>query len=440
MIGSAARADDWPQWLGPQRDGVWRESGILDRFPPDGPKVRWRTPIGMGYSGPAVAGARVFVTDRLLAAGKANPANQFDRSSLPGTERVLCLDEATGKILWKHEYDCVYEVSYPAGPRTTPVIQGDKVYTLGTMGDLLCLNAANGNVIWSKNLHTDKAYEASVQTWGFAGNPLIDGDKLICLVGGENSVAVAFNKETGKEIWRALSASSAGYASPVIISAGGKRQLIIWHPDAIVSLDPDTGKPYWTQKFEVKSALTIPTPRQAGDRLLVSSFYNGSMMLQLDADKPGATVMWKGHGRGELPDKTEGLHSIMPTPFVKDGYIYGVCSHGELRCLKADTGERVWSTFQATTKGQPVRWANAFLVAHEDRFFLFNETGDLIIARLTPKGYEEIGRAHLLEPTNKMATFGIGRPSPVVWSHPAFANKSVYARNDKEIVCASLAK
>jgi outer membrane protein assembly factor BamB len=308
------------------------------------------------------------------------------------------------------------------------------------MGDLLCLNAANGNVIWSKNLHTDKAYEASVQTWGFSGNPLIDGDKLICLVGGENSIAVAFHKDTGKEIWRALSASSAGYGSPVIVSAGGQRQLIIWNPDSVNSLDPETGKLYWTQKFTVRQAMSIPTPRQAGDLLLVSCFYDGAMMMKLDADKPGATVAWKVQGRGILPQETHGLHSVMATPFVKDGYIYGVCSHGELRCLKADTGERVWSTFQATTKGEPVRWANAFLVAHEGKFFLFNETGDLIIARLTPKGYEEVSRAHLLEPTNKMAGFGIGRPSPVVWSHPAFANKSVYARNDKEIVCASLAK
>src|SRR5215469_11971433 len=115
-LPTLARADDWPQWLGPQRDGVWRETGILDRFPKGGPKVRWRTPLGGGYAGPAVAGGRVYVTDRVLAPGVRNPDNPFGRGKLAGKERVLCLDEATGKLLWEHAYDCTYTISYPAGP------------------------------------------------------------------------------------------------------------------------------------------------------------------------------------------------------------------------------------------------------------------------------------------------------------------------------------
>jgi len=273
--------------------------------------------------------------------------------------------------------------------------------------------------------------------WGFAASPLLDGDKLICLVGGKGSVAVAFHKDTGKELWRALSIDNAelGYCPPTIIEAGGKRQLIIWHPESVNALDPETGKLHWTQAFDVKANLTVPTPRQAGDLLLLTSFYNGSMMLKLDADKPAAHVLWKGKSNSEQPRATDGLHSIIPTPVIKDGYIYGVCSYGQLRCLKADTGVRVWETLKATgNQTRPVeRWANAFLVPQADRFFLFNEKGDLIVARLTPKGYDEISRAHVLEPTNEMA----GRP--VVWSHPAFANKSMYARNDKEIICVSLA-
>src|SRR5260370_14844767 len=136
------------------------------------------------------------------------------------------------------------------------------------------------------------------------------------------------------------------------------------------------------------------------------------MMLKVNGDPPQAQVVWQGKIHSERPDKTDGLHSIMVTPFLKDGYIYGVCSYGEFRCLKADTGERVWQTFKPTG-GKQERWANAFIVAQADRFFLFNEKGDLIIARLTPEGYEEISRAHILKPTNIMA----GRPQ--VWSHPA---------------------
>jgi outer membrane protein assembly factor BamB len=428
LLLGPARADDWPQWLGPRRDGVWRETGILPAFPKGGPAIRWRTPIGAGYAGPAVAGGRVYVTDRL-----AEPSRTPGRRPSAGKERVLCLDEVTGKVLWKHEYDCPYRVGYPAGPRTTPVVYGDKVYTLGTMGDLLCLEAATGKVLWSKNFPRD--YGAPVPMWGFAAHPLPDGDKLICVAGGEGSVAVAFDKETGKERWRALSAREPGYCPPMIYEVGGRRQLIIWHPEAVNGLDPETGKLYWTQPFRVRSGITIATPRLAGDRLFVSCFYNGPLMLKLAADRPGAGVLWKGKSNSELPRLTDGLHSLMCTPFLKDGYIYGVCSYGQLRCLKADTGERLWETLRATGAEQKPaeRWANAFLVAQGDRFFLFNEKGDLLIARLTPKGYEEVSRAHILEPSNHMP----GRP--VVWSHPAFARRSMYARNDKEVVCVSLA-
>jgi hypothetical protein len=289
----------------------------------------------------------------------------------------------------------------------------------------------------------------------------LDGEKLICLVGGEDTLVVAFHKDTGKELWRSLSVSQAGYCPPMIFEAGGKRQLIIWHPQALVSLDPETGKEYWSQKFEVKAALTIPTPRMDADRLFVSSFYNGSMMMKLDSTMPAATLVWKGKAQSEMPRLTDGLHSIISTPYFKGDYIYGVCSYGELRGLEAATGERLWETFQATTGAGEERWSNAFLVLHApsphpvpkgtsprerakvegDRFFLFNEHGDLIIARLGPKGYDEIGRAHLLEPTNLMVASQRPKDRPaVLWSHPAFAHRSIYARNDKEIIRASLAK
>jgi hypothetical protein len=184
--------------------------------------------------------------------------------------------------------------------------------------------------------------------------------------------------------------------------------------------------------------LTAPTPRLQNDLLLVSSFYNGSMMMKLDREKPAARLLWRGEGRSEQPNGTDGLHAIMCTPSIKDGYIYGVCSYGELRCLKADTGERVWMTLKATgDQNKPVeRWANAFLIEQGNRFFLFNEKGDLIIARLTPKGYDEISRAHILDPTSNLFGRAVRK---VLWSHPAFANKAIYARNDKEIVCVSLA-
>jgi outer membrane protein assembly factor BamB len=284
-------------------------------------------------------------------------------------------------------------------------------------------------------------YDNRVPGWGWAANPLLDGDKIICIVGGKNSVVVAFNKDTGKEIWKALSAAEPGYCPPMIYKVGDTRQLIIWHPESINSLDPETGKVFWTHKGLVGAGLTVPTPRLDGNRLFITSFYGGSIMLELNGTE-APKVVWQGKWWGtkergkEQPKTSDGLHAIMPTPLIHDGYIYGICSYGELRCLKANTGERVWMTLKATgSQEQPTeRWGNAFLVAQGDRYFLFNEKGDLIIAKLTPKGYEEISRAHILDPDNKLA----GRP--VVWSHPAFADKCMFARNDHEIVCVPLGK
>ena len=434
LFTSVVSANDWPQWLGPQRDGVWRETGIVKQFPPQGPPVRWRTPVGSGYAGPAVAGGRVYITDRKLASGQRNPDNPFQRGTIPGTERVLCLDGVDGNVLWTHEYDCAYTVSYPSGPRTTPVVSNGKVYTLGAEGHLLCFDAANGDVLWSRELKED--YNIQSPLWGFAASPLLDGDRLICIVGGPESVVVAFHKDSGQQIWSALSAMEPGYCPPMIYEAGGKRQLIIWHPEAINGLDPETGKVYWSEPFQVRSGLTIPTPRKSGNLLFVTSFYNGPMMLRLDESQPAASLLWKGDSNSE--QRTDKLHSIFSTPFLQDGYIYGVCSYGQLRCLAADTGQRIWESLEATgstgnARGLDDRWANAFLIKHGDRFFLSNEKGDLIIAKLTPRGYEELSRANLLKPTNPMA----GRD--VVWSHPAFANKRVYMRNDEEIICVDLA-
>lgn len=429
---ASLRADDWPQWLGPQRDGVWRETGILEKFPEGGPKLRWKTEIGAGYAGPSVARGRVYVADRFLKAASQAPGG---KGIIQGTERIVCLGEADGQILWKHEYDCPYDLAYPAGPRTTPLVHAGKVYTVGAAGNLTCLDAESGKLIWSHDFPKD--YQANTPVWGFSANPLIEGNKLICVVGGPGSVAVAFDKDTGSEIWRALSAKEPGYCPPMVWEAGGARQLIIWHPESLNSLDPETGKVYWSEPFMVKAGLTVPTPRKVDDFLFVSSFYNGSMLMRLAKDKPAATQVWRAPTTVS-ERKTEGLHSIISTPFIENGYVYGVCSYGQFRCLKLATGERLWETLKITgatgeNNGNNDRWCTAFIVKHGDRFFLPNEKGDLIIARLSPSGYDEISRAHLVEPTNR------AQARNVVWSHPAFANRNIYTRNDKAIYCYSLA-
>lgn len=423
---SPVAADDWPQWGGPQRDLVWREAGVARSLPPGMLPRVWATPIGEGYSGPAVSNGRVYVTDRIHGEGSH------------GQERVLCLDAATGRELWKYAYDCEYTISYPAGPRATPVVDEDRVYTVGAVGHLVCFAASTGEIVWQKHFPTD--FGTALPTWGMAASPLVDGDQLIVLVGGPEALVVSFDKRTGEERWRSLNDAAVGYCPPMIFEFGDSRQLIQWHPAAVSSLDPQSGRVAWQVPFAVQAGLTIPTPRQVGNRLFVTAFYNGPLMMSVRSDGSGADVAWKGRSESEI--ETDGLHAIMCTPIVDETHIYGVCSYGQLRCLDAKTGARLWETTEATGEG---RWWNAFLIPHEPtgrrdgaeghRVYIANEQGELIIARLSPGGYEELSRSKLIEPTRSLGR----RSRMVVWSHPAFAEKSVFARNDREIIRVNLA-
>ena len=425
---SIVRADDWPQWLGPERDGVWREEGILEKFPPGGPEILWRMAIGAGYAGPAVSEGKVFVMDRVLSEESKTSDGRAKRGSTYGKERINCFNETNGELIWQHEYDCKYTMSYSAGPRATPTVEGDRVYTLGAESDLLCLSTNDGSVKWRKNFK--KEYGVKTPIWGFAAAPLIYGDLLICMVRGQGSTVIAYNKMTGEEVWRSLSAKEPGYCPPTLISHGGKEQLIIWHPEAMNSLDPVTGKLFWSIPWKLRAGLSIPTPRLHGDYLFFTAFYNGSTMLRLKPDQSTPEVMWQTEKESEK--KTTHLNSIMSTPYLVGKYIYGVCSYGEFRCLEQETGKRVWESLKPSRKE---RWSNVFLTPIKDRWFLFNESGDLIIARLSPEGYEEIDRAHIIE-----ANGGDLRQRAIVWSHPAFANGNCYVRNDSELICISLKK
>jgi outer membrane protein assembly factor BamB len=425
--GAALRADDWPEIAGKGRLGVWKETGILEQFPKTGLKVLWRTSIRGGYAGPAVADGRVFVTD-------------FVETQKPrGTERALGLDEKTGKILWTQEWTVNYRgISWPVGPRATPTVDGDRVYVLGADGKLFCLDVRTGAIIWKKDYPAD--YGASrarwAFDWGFASAPLVDGNRLICLVGGRpDAMVVAFDKMTGKEIWRALSSedSDLGVAQPIIITAAGTRQLIIWYPGAVASLDPATGTLYWQQAYKVGGSMTVAIPRQSGSNLFFTTFYDGPLMLALDEKKPGATVVWKGKSDSEI--QTDGLHAVITTPVIIGDYIYGICSYGQFRCLRAQTGDRIWET-QAVTK-ERARWASGVIVQNGERLFINNDRGELIIMKPSPDGYHEVSRTALIKPTsppqNRRELVNVN------WLYPAYANKHIYARNDEEIICASLA-
>jgi outer membrane protein assembly factor BamB len=377
----------------------------------------------------------VYVADYQATDGQPLKNSASVATKRTGKERVLCLDAKTGNEIWKHEYDCPYQVSYAGGPRCTPTVADGKVYALGAMGNLSALDAQSGKVLWTKDFKAD--YAAKTPIWGFAGHPLVYKNLVVCLVGGD-ALLVAFDKDTGKEAWKALTtpgAGQAGYCSPALIEAGGAKQLVIWHPKKLVGLNPDDGKPLWDVDLVPFGAMSIMTPRQYGDYLYCGGIGFAAVVLKLDKDKPGVTEVWRGK-----QGKAEGLYPVNSTPIIDGDVIYGVDTPGPLRAVKLLTGERLWATMRPVTgkdddpeERNKHNSATAFLTKNGDRYFIFGENGDLVIAKLSPEKYEEVSRAKLLEPTNEAWN------RPVVWTHPAFANKCVYARNDKEVVCYSLA-
>jgi outer membrane protein assembly factor BamB len=413
---SHTRADEWPQWRGPQRDGVWRETGIVEEFDKPQLEIRWRAPIASGYSGPTVADGRVFVTDRLVEPKQI--------------ERVHCFDAQTGRNLWTHTYDCLYSgVGYEAGPRASVTLDGDRAYSLGTMGHLFCFEAASGKVQWKKDCLAE--YKIRMPIWGIASSPIVVDDLLIVQIGGEGACLVAFDKVSGHERWHALD-DRASYAAPILIEQAGKRVLVCWTGDNVVGLDPMNGQVYWKHPFKPnKMVINISTPVVEGNRMFMTAFYDGSLMLKFDPNKLAVEQLWRRQGVDEK--QTDALHSIIATPYFEGDFVYGVDSYGELRCLDAKTGDRIWESLEATPKA---RWSNIHMVRNGDRMFLFNERGELIIAKLSPQGYDEISRTKLIEPT----TDQLRQRGGVCWAHPAYAYKHVFARNDKELVSASLAK
>jgi outer membrane protein assembly factor BamB len=411
---SAVTADDWPQWRGPTRDGVWRETGLVDRFASAELTPRWRVPISAGYSGPTVADGRVYVTDRV-----AEPKQ---------IERVHCFDWKTGERIWSHSYDCVYrDIGYTAGPRAAVTISDGRAYSLGAMGHFFCFDAASGEIAWKHDLNSE--YKVRMPIWGLAAAPLVVDDLIILQVGGEHACLVAFDKVTGEERWRAMD-DDASYSAPIMIEQAGRRVLVCWAGQHVAGLEPTIGQVLWSHPFPPsKMVLAISTPVVERDHLFVTGFYDGSLMLRLDEKKPAVEAIWRRVGRDE--EHTDSLQSLMVTPYLKDNYVFGVDSYGELRCLAGDTGDRIW---QALPAGRKVRWFNIHMVENQDKIWMFNERGEVAITRLSPQGYEEISKAKLIKPTREQ----LNERGGVCWAHPAFAYRHIFARNDEELVAADL--
>ena len=404
-------ATDWPQWRGPDRAAAWTESGIVEKLPQTGLKVLWRAPIGMGFSSPVIVGGRVYVSDA-----------ELNKPTL--RERVHCLEADSGKVRWTYSFetpapDWFFMEGQARGPGATPIVQKGKLYALDLFGSLVCLDTLHGKVVWKKNLKEEfQMKETSVDT-----SPLIEGALLILMLGGKGGAGVvALDRNTGREVWRALD-EPITWSSPLVIDAGGARQLIVWTQQSVSSLNPANGMLYWREATSTGGSpgtAGVSTPVFQNGYLLVSGW-----MFQLEKGRPAGKTLWpesRGVSRRILSDTSTGL--------LLGEHVYSAKTGGEFLCLSAATGAELWKTGAVTDL---INGASIHVTGHGDSAFLFTDRGELIQARLRPGGYEEISRAKLIEPT---WPFG-GRK--VAWAAPAFAHKNVYARNDQELICVSLA-
>lgn len=428
---SAVFAGDWSQWLGDERDGVWREVGVRKDLPKEGAKVLWRTPVSWGYAGPSVADGKVYVPDFVITDSIFDGKSQGGHPR-KGFERILCFDAETGKQLWEHKYEVTYTVSYPGGPRVTPTVAEERVYFQGTMGHLWCLDAQSGKVLWERDICAE--YQCRPPRWGYSSHPLVHGDLVYAVAGGDDQVLLALDKKTGKEKWKALSSEEAGYCPPRIIKHAGVEQLLFWYPEAVVSLNPANGKNYWSVDLKPVYGISRMAPGLYDNKLFISGpGKNVAVLLELNQSKPGVRELWRG-------TNDTAVYPLNAPVQIRKGIIYGVDSEtSALIAVSMKNGERLWSTTTpslAISESKQARHGTAFLVYHETnkQFWIFGEMGDLILAELSAGGYKEIGRQHVLEPTNG----AWGRK--VVWSHPAFAEKSVFARNDKELIRVDLSE
>jgi CubicO group peptidase (beta-lactamase class C family)/outer membrane protein assembly factor BamB len=430
-LSAQIRGDDWPHYLGPSMDTTWREDGIRTQFPELGMPLIWERPLGGGYSGPAVFGGRVLVMDRLAEPYepgqiKGNP--NFIRAKIPGQERIQALNAITGDQLWEYRYQADYTTAYPyaIGPRCTPTVKYGQVFALGAEGHLHCLEASTGHVLWKRHLPSD--YGVAVPEWGYAAHPLVVDNQVICMVGGDDSTVVSFDRHTGQERWRSLSSDKPGYCPPTLVTLGGREQLLVWHGEALAGLNPDHGKPYWVVDAKPLYGMAIGMPRLFQDMIHLMGFNRFSAAYQVASDGFSAKRVWGG-------DVRKGMGGVLNTAHLDaDGNLYSAGGGQWFYCADIRDGQRHWQTDQPLKNRYGDRigdWPSAFTFHHppSGQTFIYNDHGEWISATLTPEGYQEHSRAYLMEPSHL-----VGRRR-LVWSAPALAGQRIFLRNDLVLRC-----
>lgn len=391
-LAGTVRAADWPNWRGLQYDGISREVGLLKSWPAAGPALVWKRELPGGYSSMAVAGGKLFTQTK---EGKE--------------ETVLCVDAVSGQPVWEHRYPADYDLHptldarFKSGPRSTPAVDGGRVYTLGTTGILLCLEVKTGKPVWSVDLL--KLAGRACPEFGYSNSPVISGDLLFVHPGGPggNSLA-ALNKRTGEVVWKALD-DPIGYSTPILVKDSGVEQLVHFTATGLVAVTPKEGKLLWRYEWKTNFDLNVATPIYADGQVFLSSNYG----------RGAALVRLKGAAAPEEVYRTQNVQSHFSTCVLYQGHLYGF-TLGRLRCVELKTGEVKWEE-----RGL----GNGSLLVADGQLFVLSERGDLVLAEASPAAYNERSRWKALEGT--------------CWSAPVLANGKLYLRNEKTLLALDVA-
>ena len=390
---------DWPQFLGPNRNGISQETGLIDRWPAGGPKEVWRVSGGVGMSG------------LVISRGRLVTLVQKD-----GEQQLVSLDALTGKTVWEQPLAPEYQNGMGNGPRATPAISGELIFSYTGEGILSAVNFASGKIVWTHNIVEELG--GQVADYGMASSPLIIDNRVHVTVGAPNATVAAFDAATGKLVWKS-GEDPAGYSSPTLLNVGGRSQLVVYSGASVLGLSPDNGTLLWRHPYETNFDCNIVTPLAVKDQVFVSSGENhGSVLLSLKpkGNKFEVGEVWKSQGPKSV------LRNEWQTSILHDGFLYGFDNVGaagpvtHLTCVNAATGERAW---------QELRFGKGNLIAADGKLFMTTMNGELVVAKISSKGYEEIGRAEVLKQTRQA---------------PALSNGLLYLRDNDEIICLDVRK
>lgn len=375
----SSRAADWPQWRGPELNGISKETGWSVQWPAGGPKVLWKAKVGTGFSSFAVAKGRVYTM-----------GNTAD------TDMVTCFKADTGDVIWKHSYPQPLEPkNYEGGPNATPTVDGDRVYACSKDAELFCLDAAKGTVIWSKKLAEELGTKKP--TWAYASSVLVEGDLLLLNVG---SAGTALNKQDGKVVW-SNGKDVANYSTPVPFDANGKRAIALFTKDHIAGLLVADGKELWRFPWKTDYDINAADPIISGNEVFISSGYNH-----------GAALLRITDGKLEKVWQNKNMRNHFNSCVLWQEHLYGV-DEKELRCIVWKTGEVKW--------GDP-KFGKGSLMMADGKLIGLGERGGLLIAEATPKEYKPLARAQVI--------------GGKCWTAPVLANGRVYCRNAAgDVVC-----